>query len=396
MFFIGRVVAALMVAATLIVSVPSHATEDVQTVLNGARQNWADIRSVVFHTTYSYDHEDFAKAAAQQLNVLKTARREFYIEKNHFRTNQRNFNMSAKQTFAQDLAKDDSKYQEYSPDAMALTVSTSPFNEKLPYGAVFPLFDPLDFARPIGSPHFTLEAVQSEEFWNRLKENAKIIGRDSVNEKPTTVLEFAMPEMIYSGNPYKAIVHFSDSEDFYPVRFTLLVDPDGWVLGDYAVEETQLVPTADGKTMRVPVRTRAIERGERDAAPMTIEVQTDLETLQINADIDDAHFTIPLSQVREYYDANDPSQNWDVVVQERSRLANLSDSIEAAQKTEAASAEAPPGNITDDTRAMGEDNPAEPSGSASVRVGLIAAIVAAVLLLGGALILFSLRKRPLN
>ncbi|HUW61220.1 MAG TPA: hypothetical protein VMZ06_09460 [Candidatus Bathyarchaeia archaeon] len=389
MVFFHRIVAAGIVTITsLIVSVPSHGTEDAQTVLDGARANWKGIKSVVFHTTYTFDHKDFATASAQQRDVLKTARFEFYIEENHFRTNQRNFNMSGKEWFSQDLAKNDSQYQRYLPEGMALGVSRSAFIQQLPYGAVFTLFDPLDFARSIGTDCFKIEEVQSDAFWNRLKENAKIIDHDSVNGKPTTVLEFATPEMIYSGHPYRAIVHFSDSEDFYPVRYTRFVDPDGWVLTDYSVEETQVVPTADGGTIRVPVRTRSIERGWRDDSPMTIETQTDLGKLQINADIDDTCFTVPLSQVREYYDEDDPSQNWSIVIQESSLVAGLSESIDAAQPAESTSADATPAKPADKAMGLAKDNTEESSGSSSIRLGLVTAAVGLVLLMGGAVFSF--------
>lgn len=350
---VSRVPPILLFCALLVQAGSLCAEEDAATVLAGARQHWAGYRSIVLHARHEFRRNDEPWRVAG--HTLSSAEYEFSVEGSKFRTDFRNFDDGNRNYYSSSYTSNNGTYQHYDPTSQSLTENSILFNERLPYGAKFDLFDPLDFACIGSSANFVFTDIQSDDLWNSLAQTAQIMGTDNWNDKECTVVQFQSPTMMYEGSAYRVMVYFSKPDGFYPIRYTRLVDPEGWVIEEFSVEELATVTDADGESYLIPVRTVNRGRGARDDVPIIITKTTNLETLKVNSDIDDDLFTIPLGHVRMYEDLRNPSRNWDVAVQEEQVLSSIVNSADKVDDTPPVNSGTLPGHEPKDGRVDSRD-----------------------------------------
>jgi hypothetical protein len=304
------------------------ATQELSEIISQAKQSWQGINTLATSTTRNYS---FVNDNPSE-ETLASIRYDFWFKDGKFLTKQRNTNASGKDLFVTSFAWNGKVNQMFDEQALVLKSQRVPFSDGVPYAGPMIFSETCDFLRPRDQPLPSLEDVGKDDYWADFAAHARIVGSDDLSGRPTVVVEYSSEKTVYVGRPYRAIVHFSEQESFYPVKYSLIVEStEGtWTLRDFEVKQLKRIDGGAGADYFVPIESLLVVQGEAKSLPVTEKITVDPESIAINQPIDDSVFTIPEVQARAFIDYDDRSRDWNLTSIDRTMTREAVDAPEAS------------------------------------------------------------------
>jgi hypothetical protein len=190
---------------------------------------------------------------------------------------------------------DGDRYQSFDKKTRGLKISTG----RQALGAVDPLLWPYSWLTLGLCNDHTWANVQNPEQWERRFADAQFVDRRQLDGRDFAVVEFpqtcAGDECIYR-------VYFDAIAGYYPVKFERIVVESNATSTQLEVTELETRQVA-GETAPLPIKIEKDESGADGASMVIRQVVTLMpETIQLNAQIDDASFDLSKLEASSVYD----------------------------------------------------------------------------------------------
>ena len=169
------------------------------------------------------------------------------------------------------------------------------------------------FVRTAETPGvISLDMLRKENTWEGLKQYATVVGRQTVAGHSCVVVELVIPNLNSRGRIITRRVYFGEDVGFFPVRCESMLGEDRVRVLEFEAENIREFKGPGGETFHL------FGKGNFEAWHSTgrlfriRKIDIDLDAVAYNTDIPDSRFSLLSAGIVEYWDYDNPANNFNV------------------------------------------------------------------------------------
>jgi hypothetical protein len=214
-----------------------------------------------------------------------------------------------------DTAYDGSTHQNFYRDERELVVEGKPRGTaRQPYYVPPAALDPYEFALyDLGKPR-SFDILNDEETWLSLSNSATIVGEEFVDGHSCVVIDIEVPGNQIGGLAVMSRVYFCKDFDFFPLLTEWFQLDSGYRFQRYRAWDIIKIANPEGDGIfvnRMGLSTSWNWSGSGEVSAGFLS-ETDLGTYEVNPELPDSMFTLPISQALVYDNRVDPSLSFSI------------------------------------------------------------------------------------
>lgn len=177
----------------------------------------------------------------------------------------------------------------------------------------FAYFEPLSEE---GEDSTSYKYLQRDEVWKNLAMSAVYLGEQTIDGENVAILEFRVPGDTIETHDRIRRVYFNKQYGLFPQQYEDYFADTMYLFCRFKAENIQSLTAKDGTVYFVNARSvmqdwDPIGHGRLIA---TTVCTTDIDSMSVNADINDDDFTIPVSEASIYYDRDSGKPGTGIIV----------------------------------------------------------------------------------